>query len=87
MFDYEKYTALGMDKVVSITKLDTDENLTPKFRKRIKWVGYTFTPFVLKITTTIVFIYIVSKIYTGSGYEKTVLFLLTLILLSLRGKK
>lgn len=87
MFDYKRIVAGLMDRVVIMTKLDIDPNISQKFRKRIKWIGYEALPFILQIATFIVFAWIINRIYLKVGFEKTVIISLYLIIISLRGRK
>jgi len=81
---FEEYSKKIMDKIVLHFNLDEDPIYPEKFKKFIKWFGYKGMPFILSITTIIVVFWIMFKIYDREGFERVIILLLILILLSVR---
>lgn len=67
--------------------IENDPIFSPRFRKAMKWVGYTGIPAFLSIVTIILFFYIYFRIYGKIGFEKTVVSLLIIIVITLRSIK
>lgn len=85
MIDFNKLNKKYMDKIMKHFKVDTDPIFSSRFVKFIKWFGYKLMPVVLTITGILMLFWIFTKIYDRSGFEKTIIYLLILILISLRG--
>ena len=70
--------------------IDSDPIFTPGFRRFIKWFAYKAMPFVLTIAGFVVMFWFYFRIYDKYGFERVVLVVLLLILISLQrlgGKK
>lgn len=78
-------TTLTVDEIFKRMNIDTDPIYTPRFRRFIKWFGYSLIPFIFNIATIIVAIYLFNKIMVRVGFEATVITLLVLIWL--KGRK
>jgi hypothetical protein len=86
LLDFEKYTASAMDRIVAQFKIDTDPIYSPRFRKGIKWFGYSLIPAILSFATVIIMFLIFFRIYGSLGFEKTVITLLVLTLFALNSQ-
>lgn len=81
---FEEMAKKQMDKIFIKFNIETDPIYTPRFRKFIKFVGYKVVPAILQITTIIVLFWIMFKIYNRSGFEKVMIILNIIIILTLR---
>jgi hypothetical protein len=72
-------TTVAVDDIFRRMNIDTDPIFTPRFRKFIKWLGYSAIPFIFNISSIIVKIWLFTKAYNLFGFEKTVIVLLVLI--------
>jgi hypothetical protein len=79
-------TDRAVDQILVRMNVDTDPIFTPGFRKFIRWFGYRAIPFIFNVATFIVMVYLFNKILDKIGFEKTVVILLVLLLVS-RPKK
>lgn len=87
MFDFEKISRDIYDRIDIYFDVENDPIYSPKFKKRLRWIGYTAIPTFLNIVSIVMLFYIFFRIYNNSGFEKTVVILLLIIILSIRGLK
>lgn len=87
MLDWEKHTNAAMDRIAIFFELDDKTKYSPRFKKFIFWMGYKFTPFVLQITSIIIMFWIAFRVFGRYGFEKAVIILLVIIIVSLRSIK
>jgi uncharacterized membrane protein len=68
---------------VYIYRMGSERNIqfSPKFSKFIEWYLYTGMPFILKVATYIIALWLFNKFHTKYGFEKVVIILLVLLLL------
>lgn len=59
--------------------VDTDPIYTPRFKKFIRWFGYSAIPFVFNIATILVMLFLFNIAYNKIGFERTAIVLLVLI--------
>lgn len=85
MFDFEKLAEKQFWKIWVWLDLDDKKKYSERFRKIIKWWGLKASPFILNITSIILLFYIFFRIYARSGFEKTAIILLLIIIITLRG--
>jgi hypothetical protein len=78
-------TTIAVDEIFKRMKVDTDPLYTPRFRKFIRWFGYSAIPFIFTVATFIVMVWLFNRIYGGIGFERTIIVLL--VLLWLKEKK
>lgn len=84
MFDFHEWTKKQTDKIFLWFNIDTDPIFSTRFKKFIKWVGYTFNPFVLSIASFIILVWIFNRINTNYGIEKVLILGFVIIIFSLR---
>jgi len=84
---FEKITREIYKKVQKKMKIETDPIFDGRPRKVFNWIGFTGIPSLLIIASIITLFWIYYRIYGIIGFEKTVISLLLLILLSLRAMK
>lgn len=85
MFDFNDWSKKQTDKIFLYFNLDTDPIYTPKFKKFIKFIGYTLNPFILNIASFIILIYIFNRINTNYGMEKVFIVAMVITIFSIRG--
>jgi len=86
MFDFDKISKKAFERVLDITGFNftfPDEN--SKIRKVVYWYCFKFNPFLLKITTIIAFFWIIHRINLRVGIEQTVIWLLAVLIITMRG--
>jgi len=84
---FEEIAKKAMDRIVLFFELEDETKYSKRFKKFIFWMGYKFTPAVISIASAIILFVIAFKIYNKSGFEKTIVILMVLIILSLRNLK
>lgn len=84
MFDFENIMKKNMDKVFAHYNIDTDPIYSNQFRKGIRWFAYKFSPFVLNIASFIILVWILNKINTAVGFEKTIIVVSVIVIFTLR---
>lgn len=90
MFDFEKISKDVFDRITIMFGIDEKENkhiFSKRFKKVYYWIGYKGIPTFLSIISMILLFVIFFRIYANSGFEKTVIILLLVIILTLRGLK
>jgi len=90
MFDFDKITRDIFDKISLKFGIEDPNNshiYTNRFKKVYFWFGNTGIPGFLNIVSIILLFYIFFRIYDRSGFEKTLIILLLIIIITLRGIK
>lgn len=87
LFDFEKISRKMTDKVFDYFELFTDGKYPKKFKKFIEWYGYKFQPVFLNISSMVLMFWIFFRVYGRVGFEKTIIILMLLIIISLRNLK
>lgn len=87
VLDWEKLSKKATDKVFDYFDVFVDGNYPPKFRKFLEWYGYKFQPFFLNIASTMLLFWIFFRIFDRIGFEKTIIIILTIVIITLRGLK
>ena len=84
MFDFEEITRKNTDKIIKKHNIDTDPIFTPRFRKFIKWFGYTFIPMMMGFASFIVLAKILFALKDRMGIDGVIVIGLIMIIFSLR---
>jgi hypothetical protein len=87
LLDFKNLSKKATDRVFNYFDVFVDGNYPPKFRKFLEWYGYKFQPFLLNISSMIIFFWIFLRIFDRVGFEKTAIILLMIIIITLRGLK
>lgn len=90
MFDFSKIVKETFDRITLMFGIEDEENskiFSKRFKKVYYWFGETGIPAFLGFVSIILFFYIFFRIYNRSGFEKTVIILLMLVIVTLRGMK
>lgn len=74
-----------MDRIWIGFNLDDKQFYGRRFRKSIKWFGYKAIPAIISITTIVITFWIAYKLYNNVGFEKTIIIIAVLILITGRG--
>lgn len=85
MFDFEKYTKDGVDKIMLYMNIEDDPIYSKGFVKFIKFIGYKLAPFIMSVATFIILINIFNRIATNYGFEKLVVLLSVILITMLKG--
>jgi len=85
MFDFTPILKKGMDKIWLYFGIDDDPIYTPRFKKFIKWFGYTFSPFVMNIASFIILFWIFKRVNANYGIEMAVILGFVIIIFILKG--
>ena len=85
MFDFEKWTKMQTDKIFLYFNIDDDPIYSSRFKRFIKFIGYTLNPAILSIASFIILIWIFNRINTNYGFERMVIVAMVIIIFSLRG--
>jgi len=85
MFDFHEISKKHTDKIMDKWNVDTDPIYSTRFKKFIKFLGYSLFPFILSVASFIIMIVILNRIYDMSGMKGVVIIGLTIIIFSLRG--
>ncbi len=90
IFDFEKWVSSGFDRISLMFGIEEPENekiYTKRFKKVYYWFGNIGIPAFLSIVSIVLLFTIFFRIYGRSGFEKTVIILLLIIIITLRGQK
>lgn len=90
MFDISEISKDVFDKISLMFGIEDEENkkiYSKRFKKIYYWFGYKGIPSFLSLVSIVLFFYIFFRIYSRSGFEKTVITLLLIIIITLRGLK
>lgn len=89
MFDFDTITRYVFDRISIMFGIDEKENehiYGKKFKKVYYWIGYKGIPAFLNIVSIFLLFFIFFRIYGKLGFERTVITLLILCVISLRAK-
>lgn len=90
IFDFEKFVGSAFNRISLMFGIEDDENkniYTPRFKKVYYWFGYTGIPAFLSIVSVVLLFVIFFRLYGRLGFEKAVISLLLVIIVTLRGLK
>jgi len=90
MFDFEKISKDTFDKISIKFGIEDKENeniYSPRFKKVYFWFGNTGIPAFLNLVSIVLLFIIFFRIFGISGFEKTVIILLLVIIINLRSLK
>lgn len=90
MFDFEKWVSEGFERIGIMFGIDEPENekiYSKRFKKVYRWFGNKGVPAFLSIVSIVLLFWIFFRVYNNSGFEKTVVILLLVIIITLRGLK
>lgn len=87
VFEFDKVCRDIYDRIEIWFDIENDPIYSDKFKRRLRWFGYTGIPAFLNFVSIILFFIIFFRIYASAGFEKTVIILLLVIVITLRGLK
>ncbi len=84
MLDWNDLSKKATDKVFLYFDVFTDAKYPKGFRKFLKWYGYKFQPILLSLSSTLLLFWIFLRVYGRVGFEKTVIILMIIIIITIR---
>jgi len=87
VLDFHKLSRKATDRIFDYFDLFTDGKYPPRFKKFLEWYGYKFQPVLLSFASTIIMFIIFFRIYDRVGFEKVIIILLILVIISIRSLK
>lgn len=85
MFNITKFSKKATDKVLLYMNFFDDNPEQSRFGRFIIWYGYKFQPFFINIAMMVVFFYIIHRIYGKYDFERTMIWLIAVLILTMRG--
>jgi len=85
VLDWKNISRKATDKVFIHFELFTDGKYPKKFKRFIEWYGYKFQPVLLSLASTMLMFWIFFRIYDRIYFEKTIIILLILVIIAIRG--
>lgn len=88
--DFDTITRNIFDRISIMFGIEEEENkhiYSKKFKKIYYWIGYTGIPAFLGFVSIILMFYIFFRAYNRFGFERTMITLMILVVISLRGLK
>lgn len=87
MFDWHRLSKNATDRVFDYFDVFTDGKYPKKFERFIKWYGYKFQPVLLSFSSTMLMFWIFFRVFGRIGYEKTMIILMILAIITIRDLK
>lgn len=75
----QEKTIAAVDYALKKLNLEYDPTYSPRFRRFIKWFGYSAIPTIFSFASMIVMLVIFTGLETSIGFQKTAIMLLVLI--------
>jgi hypothetical protein len=87
VLDFQKFSKKATDRVFDYFDVFTDGKYPKKFRKFLEWYGYKFQPVFLSFASTLILFWIFLRVFDRIGFEKTIIILMVLIIITIRTLK
>jgi len=84
VLDWQDLSKKATDRVFSYFELFTDGKYPKRFRKFLEWYGYKFQPILLSLSSTLLLFWIFLRVYGRIGFEKTIIILMIIIIITIR---